>query len=90
VACGHEADPDVNAALNIRDYALGVWGDAGQVKVVASLPLLLEQQAKAKSRFRKKTTGGTGGHLGPACGDHCEGMSVKQEMTRRKPGKMAA
>jgi putative transposase len=90
VACGHEADPDVNAALNIRDYALGLWGDAGRVKVVASLPLLLEQQAKAKSRFRNKTTEGTGGHPGPACGDHCEGMSVKQEMTRRKPGKMAA
>jgi putative transposase len=77
IACRQEADPDVNAACNIRDYALGLWGNPAKVEVAASLALLLEQQVKAKRRFRKKTKEGAGGHPATACGDLCEGMSVK-------------
>jgi len=58
VACGHEADADVNAACNIRDRALGIWGDAEKVEVAYGLELLLAQQARPKRRFRKTTTGG--------------------------------
>ena len=87
VACEHTADPDVNAARNIRDYALGLWGDPA--RVAASLPLLLETQAKARRRFGKKTKT-AGGHPATACGDLCEGMSAKQEATKGNLGKMAA
>lgn len=89
VACGHAADPDVNAACNIRDDALGLWGDPAKVEIAASLPLLLEQQAKAKSRF-KKSKDGAGGRPVPACGDLCDGMSTKQETTGGDPGTRAA
>jgi putative transposase len=89
VACGHAADPDVNAACNIRDHALGLWGDPATVEVAASLPLLLEAQTKAKPRFRKKMPT-AGGPPAPACGDLCEGMSTKQEATGGNPGRMAA
>jgi hypothetical protein len=83
VACGHTADPDVNAARNIRDYALGLWGDPARVEIAASLPLLLETQSKARRQFGKKTKT-AGGHPATACGDLCEGMSAKQEATRGK------
>jgi putative transposase len=88
VACGFEADPDVNAARNIRDYALGLWGDASKVEVASSLPLLLEQQAKAKKRFAKKKCAGV--LPATACGDLCEGTSMKQETTSGNLGKKAA
>ena len=89
VTCGHTADPDVNAARNIRDYVLGLWGDPARVEVAASLPLLLETQTKARRRFGKKTKT-AGGHPATACGDLCEGMSAKQEATRGNLWKMAA
>jgi len=65
--------------FNIRDYARGVWGDAARVEVAASLPLplLLAQQAKANSRFKRKQS--AGGHSVPACGDLGGGRSAKQE-----------
>jgi len=56
--CGHVADADVNAAINIKDRALGLWGNADKVEIAASLDLLLKQQAKPKRSFKKKTTGG--------------------------------
>ncbi len=89
VACGHTADADVNAAANIRDYARGLWGDASRVEVAASLPLLLEQQAKARSRFGRKSETGAGGRPATACGDLCEGMSMKQETSGGDPGRPA-
>ena len=55
------ADADVNAALNIRDRARGLWGDAGKVEVAHSLDLLLAQQAKPKRSFKKKSPETTGG-----------------------------
>jgi putative transposase len=58
VKCGHTDDADDNASQNIRERALGVWGDADKVEVAASLAMLLTQQAKPKRTFRKKTTGG--------------------------------
>jgi putative transposase len=88
VACGHTADSDVNAARNIRDHALGLWGDPAKVEVAASLPLLLEMQAKATRRFKK--TERAGGPPAPACGDLCDGMSTQQEATRGDLGRMAA
>ena len=33
LACGQAADPDVNAARNIRDRALGLWGDPGKIEI---------------------------------------------------------
>ena len=58
VKCCCRADADENAALNIRDRALGLWGDAAKIEIAASLGLLLEQQAKPKRAFRKKKTAG--------------------------------
>jgi transposase len=88
VACGHVADPDVNAACNIRDYALGLWGTPDKVTVAASLPLHLEQQAKSKSRFTKKTP--AEGLSASACGDLGASRSRKQETTSGNLGKKAA
>jgi len=67
VACGHAQDADVNAAVNIRDRARGLWGDAARIEVAASLNLLLAQQAKAKRRFRKKQEHAAGGRPASAC-----------------------
>ena len=86
LACGHVADPDVNAACNIRDYALGLWGNPGKVTIAASLPLHLEQHAKAKRKFKKKSA--TEGLSVPACRDLGASTSMKQETG--DPGKMAA
>jgi putative transposase len=58
LGCGHEADADVNAANNIRDRALGLWGDPDKVQVAASTGLLLTQQAKPKRAFRKQHKAG--------------------------------
>jgi putative transposase len=88
VACGHVADPDVNAACNIRDYALELWGTPDKVTVAASLPLHLEQQAKSKSRFTKKTP--AEGLSASACGDLGASRSRKQETTSGNLGKKAA
>ena len=52
--CAYQADADVNAAENIRQKALGVWGDADKVEVANSLALLLQQQGKPKRAFKKK------------------------------------
>jgi putative transposase len=54
LACGHAQDADVNAAVNIRDRAKGLWGDCAKVQVAASLEMLLAQQAKPKRSFKKK------------------------------------
>ena len=54
LACGHEEDADLNASLNIRDRAKGVWGDAEKIEIAASLDMLLKQQAKPKRSFRRK------------------------------------
>lgn len=67
LACGHAEDADVNAAHNIRDRALGLWGDASKVQVAASLEMLLAQQARPKRSFRKKTAKPTGGLPAQAC-----------------------
>ena len=52
--CSHADDADVNAAANIRDRALGLWGDPSRIEVAASLGQLLAQQAKPKRSFKKK------------------------------------
>jgi putative transposase len=88
VACGHDADADVNAACNIRDYARGLWGDPAKVEVAASLPLHLASQAKAKRSFKKKAV--AEGLSAPACGDLGASRSMKQETTSGNLGKMAA
>lgn len=63
MACGHQADADINASCNIRDRALGLWGDASKVEVSASLALLLAQLAKPKRSFKKKSAENTTGGL---------------------------
>lgn len=69
VACGHAADADVNAAVNVRDRAIGLWGETTQIEVAASLDLLLAQQAKTKRGFRKakEQLREAGGHPASAC-----------------------
>jgi putative transposase len=56
--CGHAADADVNASRNIRDRAMGLWGNAEKVQIANSLAMLIERQARPKRSFSKKTTGG--------------------------------
>jgi len=95
VACGHDAD--INAACNIRNYALGLWGDSTKVEVAVSLPLMLEAQAKARKgrKFGKKTPEGLSGSV---CGDlgtcalesQCTSQSTKQKATGRELWKEAA
>jgi putative transposase len=68
LGCGHEADADENAARNIRDRALGLWGNPDKVEVSSSMAMLLALQAKPKRSFRKKKTiQTTGGLPAQAC-----------------------
>src|SRR5690606_1643520 len=90
VACGHQADADVNAAENLRQRALGLWGDPAQIKIAASLPLLLDSQSKAKRSFKKQPAEGTPVAV---CGDLCasgQSMSAKQKSGGREITKLAA
>lgn len=66
VACGHTDDADANAARNIRDRALGLWGQADAVRVGASAALVLAQQAKGRRGIGKRKTS-TGGLPAQAC-----------------------
>ena len=68
VKCHHKEDADLNAAINIRDKAKGVWGKGDKVQIAASLELLLKQQARPKRSFRKKKQTLTAGLAATACG----------------------
>lgn len=90
IACGFEADADINAAENLRQRALGRWGDHAQIKIAASLPLLLGSQSKPKRSFKKQPAEGTPAAV---CGDLCasgQGMSAKQKSGDREITKLAA
>jgi putative transposase len=67
LSCGHEADADENAACNIRDRALGLWGNAEKVEIANSTALLLAQQAKPKRTFKKHKESAAGGLPASAC-----------------------
>ena len=90
VSCGYEADADINAAENLRQRALGRWGDPAQIKIAASLPLLLAAQSKPKRSFKKKPAEGTPVAV---CGDLCalgQSTSAKQKSGGREITKLAA
>ena len=67
LGCGHEADADDNAARNIRDRALGLWGNADKVQIANSTSMLLALQAKPKRSFRKYKESAAGGLPASAC-----------------------
>lgn len=76
-ACGHTEDADVNAAENIRQKALGLWGDADKIEIAASFGMLLEQQAKPKRAFKRKTAAG---HAASAC----QGRGLRHGQCRKR------
>jgi len=88
VACGHDADADINAACNIRDYALGLWGDSTKVEIAASLPLMLEAQAKALKGRKFGNKKKPEGLPGSVCGDlgtcAVESQRTSQSMKQKK------
>jgi putative transposase len=67
LGCGHEADADENAARNIRDRALGLWGNTDKVQIANSTAMLLAQQAKPKRSFKKNKESAAGGLPASAC-----------------------
>lgn len=90
MSCGYAACADANAAENIRQRALGLWGDSSSIKVAASLKMLLAQQARPKRRFKKNIAEGISASV---CGDLCalgQSTSTKQKMGRREPARLAA
>ena len=88
LACGHAADADANASCNIRDRALGLWGNADKVEVANSLALLHAQQAKPKRSFRKKrtTTGGLPAQACPKRGGFLHAQGRKRVAATRPSG----
>ncbi|MBC7609588.1 MAG: transposase [Polaromonas sp.] len=87
-ACCHSEDADLNAAQNIRDRALGLWGDAKKVQVAAGLQMLLAQQAKPKRRFKKTKPKTTGGLPAQACLGRglCHGHQGRKRDAATRPG----
>jgi len=81
--CGHTEDADVNAAENIRQKALGLWGNADKIEVANSLAMLLTQQAKPKRGFKKKSAEGRSAAACVFHGNLLHGLSRKRVAATR-------